>query len=294
LRFGDNIYGRKPTTTTFKRTALDPSTLDNGAIYRTGNGSAGNIGAEALALIVTNQTGITAVRNPLPAVGGRDPESLEEVRQYAPQAFRRQERAVTTADYAMVAERHPEVQRAAATRRWTGSWHTMFITVDRMNGLPVDTAFEERMCHFIERYRLARHDVEIDGPRFVPLDIRMTVCVKPDYFRSEVLAALLKRFSSHVLPDGSNGFFHPDNFTFGQTVYLSDIIANAMAIAGVRWVDLAPAKDKDHRFQRWGEVAGDEFEQGKITMGRLEIAQLDNDPSQAENGYFEFYMEGGL
>jgi hypothetical protein len=29
-------------------------------------------------------------------------------------------------------------------------------------------------------------------------------------------------------------------------------------------------------------------------MGRLEIARLDNDPSQPENGRIEFFMEGGL
>ena len=72
--------------------------------------------------------------NPLPAVGGQDPESLEDVRQRAPVAYRVQERAVTPADYAEVTERYPEVQRAAATFRWTGSWHTVFLTVDRSAG----------------------------------------------------------------------------------------------------------------------------------------------------------------
>lgn len=170
----------------------------------------------------------------------------------------------------------------------------MFITVDRKQGLPVDDKFEAELRHFVERYRLAGHDIEIDRPRFVALDLRMTVCVKPGYFRSEVLEALLQRFSRHVLADGTRGFFHPDNFTFGQTVYLSDIIATAMAVTGVQWVDIAPAKDKDHRFQRWGQVAGDEYEDGRIRMARLEIARFDNDPSQPENGYIEFYMEGGL
>ena len=237
---------------------------------------------------------LQGVRNPLPAFGGTDPEALEEVRQYAPQAFRRQERAVTEEDYAMVTERHPAVQRAVTTRRWTGSWHTMFITVDRKKGLPVDAPFEAELRLFLERFRLAGHDIEIDAPRFVALDLRLTVCVKPGYFRSDVQEALLQRFSRHLLADGTLGFFHPDNFTFGQTLYLSDVIAAAMAVTGVQWVDIAPAQGKDHRFQRWGQVANGEFDAGKITLDRLEIARLDNDPSQAENGYIEFYMEGGL
>ena len=39
---------------------------------------------------------------------------------------------------------------------------------------------------------MAGHDLEVDGPRFVPLEIELLVCVKPDYFRSDVEAALLE------------------------------------------------------------------------------------------------------
>ena len=70
------------------------------------------------------------MRNPLPAAGGVDPEAEADVRRNAPQAFRTQERAVTPEDYAAVSERYDGVSRAAATLRWTGSWYTVFVTVD--------------------------------------------------------------------------------------------------------------------------------------------------------------------
>jgi predicted phage baseplate assembly protein len=281
LRFGDDIYGRQPTTTSaFKAT------------YRIGNGQSGNIGAEAIYHVVTNDTGITSVRNPLPAQGGIEPESVEEVCFYAPQAFRTQERAVTEADYVEVAQRHPEVQKAAATRRWTGSWYTMFLTVDRKGGLAVDADFETELRDFLERYRLAGQDLEIDGPSFVPLDIVFTVCVEPGYFRSDVKAALLEIFSNRDLSDGRRGFFHPDNFTFGQPVYLSQMVAIVMQTPGVRWVNLD--RSKGTRFQRWGQGAHGELEKAQIDMGRLEIARLDNDPNAPENGKIDFLMEGGL
>ncbi len=280
LRFGDGVFGRPPLTAE-KLTAR----------YRIGNGAAGNIGADALAHVVTGE-GVTGVRNPLPARGGVNPESLEEVRLYAPQAFRTQERAVTERDYAAVAQRHPQVQKAMATRRWTGSWHTMFLTVDRKGGLPVDAAFERDLRLFLERFRLAGQDLEIDGPRFVALEMAFRVCVEPNYFRSEVKEALLEAFSNRELPDGRRGFFHPDNFTFGQPVYLSRIVATAMQIPGVRWIDTSA--EPPNLFKRWGEPARDEFDRGQIDMGRLEIARLDNDPSRAENGKIDFIMEGGL
>ena len=282
LRFGDGrVYGRRPPSA-----RLTPR-------YRIGNGRAGNLGLGAIRHVVTPLGGITSVENPLPARGGVDPEPLEAVRQYAPQAFRTQERAVTEADYAAMAERHPRVQRAVATRRWTGSWHTLFVTVDRRGGLPVDAAFEAELRAFLERFRLAGHDLEIDAPRFVSLEIVLDVCVEPGYFRDQVKAALLETFGRHVLPDGRRGFFHPDNFSFAQPVYLSRVVATAMAVAGVQWVDVARAPDGQRLFRRWGENAHGETDAGRIAMDRLEIARLDNDPSQPEHGRMDFVMRGG-
>ena len=151
-----------------------------------------------------------AVRNPLPAEGGIEPETMAEVRAYAPAAFRTQERAVTEADYAAVTERHPGVQRAIATFRWTGSWHTVFITVDRSGGRRWTTISRNRFAAHVERYRMAGHDLEIDGPRYVSLEIDMHVCAEPDYFRADVKEELLKLFSNRAFADGRLGVFHPD------------------------------------------------------------------------------------
>lgn len=288
LRFGDNVLGERP-----------PMSSRLVATYRIGNGSAGNVGAESISHLCSPMGGdwrnaVLRVRNALPASGGVDPESLAKVRISAPQAFRVQQRAVTEADYAEVAQRHPEVQRAVGSLRWTGSWHTMFVTVDRRGGRPVDEEFSEALASFLERFRLAGYDLRIEGPIFVPLDIVMTVCVKPGFLASNVKAALLEVFSSRDLPDGRRGFFHPDSFSFGQPVYLSRIIAAAMAVPGVQWVDTEEAAGKPNRFRRWGQAPRDEWEEGLIAMERLEIARLDNDPSQPENGKIDFQMLGGL
>ena len=166
----------------------------------------------------------------------------------------------------------------------------MFLTIDRGRGLPVDAAFEAELRRHLERFRLAGYDLEIEGPTFVPLDIALVVCVAPGYFRGDVRAALLERFSNADLSGGAGsggrGFFHPDNFTFGQPVFLSQVVAAAMGVPGVTWVDVA-------RFQRWGQSARGEREAGRITFGRLEIARLDNDPNRGENGRIEFIMQGG-
>ena len=140
-----------------------------------------------------------------------------------PQAFRKQERAVTESDYVEVLKRHPEVQRATAEFRWFGGWYTVLVTIDRFGGNKVDAKFRADIRMYLEKYRLAGLDIEINEPRYVPLYIRMDVCVAPNYFRDIVKRELMELFSNSDLPDGRTGFFHPDNFTFGQPVYLSKV-----------------------------------------------------------------------
>jgi hypothetical protein len=284
LRFGDDTHGRRP-----------PEGIRLAPTYRIGNGPAGNVGAGALTRVMRegpggvagDVPGVGTARNPLPATGGTAPEPVEQVRLYAPQAFRHQERAVTEADYAAAAELHPEVQRAAATRRWTGSWHTMYVTVDRLGGRAVDEDFSAEMTAWLDRYRLAGYDVEIDAPHFVPLDLAFTVCVEPGYIRTEVMEALLELFSSRVLPGGRRALFHPDERTFGEPVRLSPLIAAAMGVEGVGRVTCTC-------LQRWGGVDEGELAEGILPIQRLEIAQLENDRSRPEAGRVRFDMEGGL
>lgn len=274
LRFGDDVLGEKPAG------AFTPQ-------YRVGNGHIGNVGAETITEFVSPIASVTAVRNPLPAQGGCDPESMEEVRQYAPQAFRVQERAVTEADWAEVAQRDPAVQKAEARFRWTGSWTTVFVTIDRKGGKKVDAEFVKEMRARLERYRIAGYDLEIKAPVLVPLDILMCVCAKSGYFASEVKKGLLAVFSNRDLPDGRRGYFHPDNFTFGQPVFLSQMYRVAMQQPGVASVEVK-------RFQRFGKNPNQEIDHGLLRPAALEIVQLDNDPNFPENGKLEFDVHGAL
>jgi hypothetical protein len=275
IRFGDGVSGRR-----------SPATTALHATYRLGAGRAGNVGADTITRLLTPVAGVLAVRNPLPARGGADPHPITQAKLYAPQAFRRQERAVTVEDYQAMAGRHPDVQHAVATRRWTGSWHTTFVTADRRGGRPVDVAFEGELTGFLERFRLAGHDIEIDPPRFVPLDVALDLCVAPDAFASDVKRRLLEQLGAGVSPRGVKGFFHPDNLTFGAPVRLSALLAHAMRVPGV--VSVAPI-----RFQRLGRAAAGEIEAGVLPLGRLEIARLDNDPSAPEQGRLNLAVRGG-
>jgi hypothetical protein len=282
LRFGNGELGRAP----------EPgSTLE--AIYRVGNGSNGNVGAESISYIVFRRKGsIDAklrVRNPLPAQGGIEPEPIAEVKMFAPGGFRKElQRAITADDYARLAELTAanKVQRAAGNLRWAGSWYEMRTAIDPLGVEDTDTQFRDDLLSSLYRVRRMGHDLAVENARYVPLNIALQVCVLPAYLRGHVKAALTDVFSNRVLPNGQRGFFHPDNLSFGQGVYLSSLVATAQAVEGVESVRVT-------RLQRLFEGQKGELEKGLLPLGPLEVARDDNDPNFPEHGLFVLEVGGG-
>lgn len=282
LRFGDDELGRRPEAgTTFQ------------AVYRMGNGPAGNVGAGTISHLVyriTAPTGaIKKIRNPLPASGGTASETLAEVKLFAPHAFRKRlERAITPDDYAAIVLREfsNTVQRAAAQLRWTGSWYEMLVAVDPLGRDEADAGLLREIEGRLYRYRRIGHDLIVKSARRVPLDIELLVCVLPGYLRGHVKAELLNLFSNRMLPDGRLGFFHPDNLTFKGGIYLSQLVAVAQTVPGVESVRV-------QKLERLFEGPNSEIDNGVLPLGPLQIARVDNDPSVPENGRLTLDVRGG-
>jgi predicted phage baseplate assembly protein len=218
-----------------------------------------------------------------------EPETIESVRRKAPYAYRTPERAVTPEDYARMVERHPEVQKAVARLRWTGSWYTVFVAVDRRGRTEVDAEFKERLRSHLEPYRLVGHDIEIENPRYVALQVAIKICVKPEHTRHAVRRELERVFSNHRLPDGQQGLFHPDNFTFGQPVYLSRLYAAAAGVIGIESAQVTEFRRQD------GDPGDTEaLQEGRVDIGPREIARLENNPTFPERGLLKFVIKGGI
>jgi hypothetical protein len=282
LRFGYGSSGRRPAGGTRPR-----------ALLRVGGGPGGNLAAEALSVVLGAPGGVESVTNPLPAKGGLAPEGLEAVRELAPSAFRRQLRAVTSPDYADVAMQNPGVQRAVARRRWTGSWYAQEVTLDLLASQTESAATLKEVRSLLDVRRLAGVDAELAPPIQVPLEIVLGVCVADGYARADVARQLRLALSAGVLPDGRRGFFHPDSFTFGQALFLSDLVGAVMAVPGVAWVDVDDSEATGLRFRRFGRPRSGEVARGRIDAGPREVLRADSDPSNPENGRVEFSLRGG-
>ena len=253
------------------------------ADYRVGNGTAGNVGADSIAHVGRPLDGARSSRcatrcrraaassrnrsrgAPPRAAGvpharsapSRRPTTPRSRERHAGVAARRRHAALDRQLAHRVRHRRPRRRRAADRRR--------------------SSAIAAR---HLDRYRMAGPRPRVRRPALRARSrSRCTSASKPDHFRSDVQAAPARRaLSNRVLPDGRRGLFHPDNFSFGQTVYLcrSSPRRTRCRASRRREVDVSSARasDDDARARR----------RAARRSGRLEIARLDNDPNFPERG----------
>ncbi|MFC3677415.1 hypothetical protein [Ferrovibrio xuzhouensis] len=278
LRFGDGQYGRRPAPGS--RFTL---------VLRKGGGSAGNVGADAIDAVLGGGipvATITAVRNPLPAAGGLEPEALADARLTAPQAFRRQQRCVTPADYALRAGSFPSVLQAAAQAGWSGSWRVMEIAVERTGAAPLDAAFRTALQAHIDRFRCGGVQVAITEPRQIGIVLGLVVYCTASAEASAIRAELNRRFGTGYLPDGSPAFFNPDSLRLGAPLRLSDILEQASAVPGVAWIDSDPRNDPRIGFYRADRPPADLRQRQMLTFAPLEVASV----TAGHGGQVRFYV----
>lgn len=281
IRFGDGAAGRTvPPNEVLKVT------------YHVGHGPLFDVSSHAIVHVINpgtvqNAAVISSVRNPLPAWGGAPPEPIEDVKLTAPASLRAGlYRAVTEDDYARAAEMMPEVSKAAATFRWTGTWHTVFVAIDPSGGAELTPELRGRVDSWVRRFLQSGYDLEITAPIYVPLDIEITVCTDPEHFRTDVYQALLRELGTGVIPGGQQAFFNPDRFTFGQPLFLSQLYAAITDVDGVRSAHVT-------RLQRFGKASNGELSAGSVRVSSTEVIRCDNDPNFAERGILKIHMEGG-
>jgi len=285
--FGDGVFGLRPSET---------STVI--ATYRVGGGSSGNVSADSLVLARPGGTApwLNSVTNPLPAVGGRDWESRDHARRIAPASFHDPVVAVSAADYQEAAAAFIDssgkrvIQRANANFLWTGSWLTVTLTVDPLGTEGLTDDLKQQLANYLNTRRLSGYDIQISGPVYVPVDLALQISIAKGSQQSDVEQALLQVFSSGTLPNGSPGFFHPDNFTFGDNLFASRIYAAAMAVPGVQAVTIGQLA-RSHSAQPAQETALN-LAQGFLSVGTDEVIRLDNDRNFPENGTLTIMTSG--
>ena len=278
IRFGDGTFGASPL----------PGTVFS-VLYRVGGGSAGNVPADTIVTAAPGQAQgsiIRACTNPFPATGGTDAETIAQVRSRAPQQFRAEPlRVVQAGDYVAAAQSLPWVQQAGTTFRWTGSWLTVLTSVDPAGSEEPTIAQLESLTELLDQRRLAGYESYVLPPRYVSVDLRITVCGQPTCFGGDVQAAVLARLQPGRLPSGAAGFFDHSRWSFGEPLESSALLAAIQSCAGVAGVYQVTYRQRGVQLD-WAPLPD------TLTFAADQILRVDNDPSRPEAGSLQVTVEG--
>jgi hypothetical protein len=242
VSFGDGVSGKMPINTSEIR-----------ALYRVGGGSDSNVAIGSIDTIVyvpnltptelnAFQASIT-VRNDSAAVGGSDPESLDQIRYAAPIALRANNRAVTLSDYSSLALQIGNVGKANASASiWSSV--TVYLAPTRnaidtdiapgLDGTGVDqngsptiefTTLSSDVSTFLTDKVLLGTTVTIQPPVYVDVVVGVQYTKFPEYTTAEIELALKSRLLSDF------GYI---NASFAATIYPQDIEFSLNQVSGIK------------------------------------------------------------
>jgi hypothetical protein len=282
-------FGRRPS---------DTSRIE--ATYRIGNGVQGNVAADTLIVPLTDRgSWLLSVTNPVAALGGRDPESRQHAISVAPPSLDKRLVAVTSADYEAATAEFTDasgqklIARSKADFRWTGSWLTVNLVAQPRGTEVLSPAVSAALVDYLNGRRLAGYDIQVKPATYLPIRLDLAICTRPGFNESDVQRALEVTLSNRVLARGAKGFFHPDNFSFGDSLAISQLYQAVMAVAGVQSADISTLSPL-HSLQPQLDTQSAK-QTGFLNVQPDQVLQLDNDPSFPERGQLriQFLGSGG-
>ena len=219
--FGNGEHGaRLPTGTENVRSA-----------YRNGIGSAGNVKAEKISLLMTRPLGVKGVINPLPASGGADRESRDQARRNAPLAVMALDRLVSVQDYADFCRTFAGIGKAAATKLVARNRELVHVTIAGADDIPIETSSDlyRNLLLAIRGNGDPYQPFQVDLRELLLLVISANIRVMPDYTWDDVVARVRAR-----LLDA----FSFDRRDLGEDVVLSEVIGAMQSVSGIAYVDV--------------------------------------------------------
>lgn len=211
--------------------------------YRIGGGSSSNVGVGSLTQvsniaanfqgsdqnIIQTIVGTTQVNNPLPAIGGADLQTVDEIKFYAASNYAAQDRCVTLQDYISRVNQMPG-KFGSPFRTWgklEDNKVKLYILSKDANGKLVSTSnsvVKSNIAAYLVPYRMLNDYVEINDGQVVNLQIEVDLYVDKNFNSNEV-----KLNAINAIRD----FTDVNKWTFNQNIYVSQIVDILRGIPGI-------------------------------------------------------------
>jgi len=264
--------------------------------YRLGTGRRANLPAGAISAVsVPNlepphigalHNLVEAISNPFAVTNGLDPESASDIKSLAPDAYRAETFfAVRPEDYGAQAAKLTSVQQAQGAFRWTGSWLSATTAVDPTGSAELTEEVRAEVQTLLDARRQAGRQVIVVPPRYLNLDLRVTICLSRSAFAGQVQPNVLQALFGTPCR-GACAFFDPQNFTFGTPLRRPALEA---AIASVPGVESVVGMDmRIHGVTDFTPFTGFTFD-----VAEDELIRLENTPQRPERGSLQLTIVGG-
>lgn len=215
--------------------------------YQAGGGKAGAVDTGAVSNLVNSLPFLKGAKNPFPARGGQDQEAQDEAVARGPQELRTRERAVTTADYALLARRASGalVARAHAVsgmhpafpgRPTPGVVAVIVLPPCTQETLPIpdQQTLDAVAAHLSTEAVPAGVEVVAAAPRYHQIRVEAGIVIDASANAGETVSNVMKKLDGylHPLTGGQDGKGWP----FGGLVVYTDLLQQVNHIAGVRAV----------------------------------------------------------
>jgi predicted phage baseplate assembly protein len=228
IRFGDGRRGRIPVA------GADIVARE----YRHGGGDRGNVPHSLINAPLTGLGGVEAVANLRPAVGGRDEQKLDDLKEKAPARLRHHNRAVTADDFSTLAAQaggvakaiglplahpdHPEVEVPGAI--------TVVVVPHTKDKPPKPSgALIEQVCRYLDKHRLLTTEVYVKGPTYLEIKVEATISARPH--------AAFDQVAQNVI-EALNKFLDPMEWPFGDDLHPSRLYDEILDVPDVRLVEI--------------------------------------------------------
>ena len=264
-----NTYFDPTNFVTTKTYGLAPNNVSVTFTYLVGGGASSNVLANQLTNVLSvSVTGINttyqntiATNNVLPAAGGGDGETIEELRQNIASEFGSQLRAVTQQDYLSKVLTMPskfgKVSKAYVTKdditfkRYTDGDNSekdqllvsLYVLGLNTQGNLADPseALMKNIKTYLSEYRMLTDSVNIKSAYIINIGVNFDVIIRPNYSSRDVLAKCLTDLKEH---------FQIDNWQINKPIILSTVYSLLDKVDGVQTVKRVNIVNK------YGEIDG--------------------------------------
>jgi len=215
----------------------DLTIIDTSGIYF--KNTPGPLSSSILDSVVSN--------NPSASVGGRNGDTVEEIRQNALYAYSTQLRAVTKNDYIVRALSMPSeygtISKAYITQDYYNNPQQTVSYTQPYNPLSLDLyvlsyngtkqlttgslELKNNLATYLNQYRMVTDAINIKDAYYINIGVNFDITVLSGYSNKDILTSCISVLKNH---------FNIDNWQINQPIILSDITSKLLQVRGVQSV----------------------------------------------------------